>query len=111
MPIATVISYLPRQRPKDDTLHILARAHRSAFGQFIRSEGNDNLAAIDADACASCLALLPALTREGMADKGEVLRDRMSTYGSFAELLADGSDADKALLCSFATDALALGDA
>jgi hypothetical protein len=108
MPHATVISYLPRQRPADHALHVMARAHASAHEDFIASEGNDNLAAQDAAALVSCLALVPARTREGLADKARVLRDVMSSYGSTQVMLDEGNEADLSLLLSFAQDAAAL---
>jgi hypothetical protein len=103
-----VQTFMPRSLPADTTIHILARAHRNAWGELRRSEGNDTAAAEDADALASCLALLPAKTREGLGEKAAIIRARLID-STVSELLADvGLDSpDGQLIVSFASDSLA----
>jgi hypothetical protein len=98
----------PATPPAAD-LHLLAVAFDGSFGDFIRSGGNDAAAAEGADALASCLALIPARSPEGLAEKAAIIRARLID-STVAELLADvGLDSpDGALVLSFAQDALAL---
>jgi hypothetical protein len=104
-----VQTLMPRRLPVDNTIFILARAHRNAWGEHIRAGGNDHAAAEDAEALVSCLALLPAKTREGFAEKASIIRSRLLD-STVAELLADvGLDSpDGQLIASFVQDALAV---
>jgi hypothetical protein len=79
-----------------------------AFGEFIRSEGNDATAGEDSEALVSALALTTARTPEGLADKGRVLRDRLSLYGTPQTLRDDCDDCDLRLLLSYVEDSFAL---
>jgi hypothetical protein len=54
-----VATFTPRLRPADHVIHLLAGAHRGAWGEFVRSGANDATAGDDADAMASALALVP----------------------------------------------------
>jgi hypothetical protein len=104
-----VATLTPRRLPADTTIHILARAHRSAWSEFVRSGANDAVAGEDAEALASCLALLPAKTSEGLAEKASVIRSRLAD-STISELLSDVAldSPDGQLIVSFAQDALEL---
>jgi len=87
---------------------LLAAAHRGAFGDFIRSGGNDATSGEDCEALVHALAICPARTPEGLRAKGNVIRARMLD-GTVDALIDDvGADAaDARLILSFAQDALA----
>ncbi len=106
---ATVTTISPRARPADTTIHILCRAHRSAFGEF-RAAPAGHAAWAEAEALVSCLAVLPARTSEGKADKVEVLRSILILFyaGEVADMMENGDDNERALLCSVVLDAMAL---
>jgi hypothetical protein len=97
----------PRARSADAVLHMLAGAHRSAWGEFVRSGANDASATEDCEALARALAICPARTREGLAAKASVIRARIVT-GSVLDLLDAGDDNDMRLVASYVDDALAL---
>jgi hypothetical protein len=103
-----VQTFMPRPRPADHIVHLLASAHLGAFGEFIRSEGNDATAGEDCEALVRALALTTARTSEGLADKGRVLRDRLSLYGTPQTLRDDCDDCDMRLLLSYVEDSFAL---
>jgi hypothetical protein len=101
----------PRPRPADAVLHTLVACHRSAWGEFIRSGGNDATAGEDCEALVRALAICPARTPEGLRAKGSVIRARLLD-GTVDALIDDvGADAaDARLILSFAQDALALAE-
>jgi hypothetical protein len=95
----------PRPRPADIVLHTLVAAHRSAWGDLLRT--HSEAAQEDCDALIRALSLTKATTPEGLRAKGEVVRIRLLD-GTMASLIHDGAVGDTALLLSFAADALAL---
>ena len=104
-----VATFTPRPRPADAVIFTLVAAHRAAYGDLIRSDGNDNEAGLDCDALVRALALVPARTPEGLRAKASVIRARLLD-GTVDALIDDvGTDAaDAWLILSFATDALEL---
>jgi hypothetical protein len=103
--VINVSTLTPHELPADNTIQILARAHRGAWAQLVLTGETES--AEQAEALAQCLSIVPAKTKEGLAAKAAVIRSRLID-STIAELIVEaGPDsADCALVLSFATDAL-----
>jgi hypothetical protein len=107
--IHAVATLMHRPRPADIVLHTLVAAFRSAHGEFRRSGANDIASGEDVEALTLALALVPARTRDGLADKGRVLRTLM--LGDTVECMIEGGvSSELRLLGSYVEDALTLAE-
>jgi hypothetical protein len=64
-----VATLLPRPRPADLIVQLLAAAHRGAFGDFVRSGGNDATAGEDCEALVRARPL-PSQNVRGLGRQG-----------------------------------------
>ena len=68
-------------KPDDHVIHVIVDAFKSAWGEYSRA-GRDDYDR-ECSPLVRALARIPARTQEGLASKGEVLRNRLGgeNYG------------------------------
>jgi hypothetical protein len=107
--IHAAATFMPRPRPADHVVHLLVAAHRSAWGEYVRSGFDDKVSEADSEALVRALAICPARSESALAAKASVIEQVMSDT-PLEDLIGDDSS-DLRLVLSFARDALTLAAA